>query len=88
MYLSVRCCTTGSSWVDCVTERGITGDWRKLHSEELYDFYCSADIIRVIRCWRMRWVGHVAGVGERKGAYRIIVGRSEGNGPIGEVRRR
>jgi len=69
-------------------QNGETGDWRKLHSEELYNLYCSEDIIRVIKCWRMRWVGNVAVVGERKGAYRIVVGRPEGNGPSGEARRR
>jgi hypothetical protein len=40
----------------------VAGEWRKLHSEELSDLYCSANIVRVIKSRRMRWAGHVAGV--------------------------
>jgi hypothetical protein len=53
---------------------GITGEWRKLHNEELYvDLYPSKNIIRVTKSRRMRWAGHVAGMGDRRGAYRILV---------------
>jgi len=43
----------------------VTGDWRKLHNEELNDLYCSSNIFRVIKSKRMRWAGHVARMGER-----------------------
>ena len=50
----------------------LTGEWRKLHNEELYDPYPSAHITRVIKT-RMRWAGHVARMRERRGAYRVSV---------------
>jgi hypothetical protein len=65
-----------------------TAEWRRLHNEELNDLYSSPNIIRVIKSRRMRWVGHVAGMGEKRGAYRILVGRPEGRRPIGRARRR
>jgi hypothetical protein len=49
----------------------VTGEWRKLHNEELNDLYCSSNIVRVIKLTRMRWVGHVAHMGERRGVYRV-----------------
>jgi hypothetical protein len=55
----------------------VTRGWRKLHNEEFNDLYASPDIVRVIKSRRMRWVGHVACVGERRGIYRILVGRPE-----------
>jgi len=64
----------------------ITEEWRKLHNEELNDLYCSANIIRVVKSRRMRWAGHVARVGLRRGAYRFMVGKSEGKGPLGKPR--
>jgi len=56
----------------------VTGDWRKLHNEELNDLYCSPNIVRVITSGRMRWAGHVARMEERGGVYRILVGKPEG----------
>ena len=49
---------------------GVTGEWRKLHNEELNDLYCSPYIVRVVK-WRMRWVGRVARMGERRVVYRV-----------------
>ena len=50
----------------------VTGGWRKLHNEELNDPYCSPNIVRVIKSRRMRWVGHVVHIGERRGIYRVV----------------
>jgi hypothetical protein len=55
-----------------------TGEWGKLHNEELNSLYTSPNVIRVIKSTRMRWAGHVAHMGERRGTYRILVGKSEG----------
>jgi hypothetical protein len=66
----------------------VTGGWRKLHNEELHDLYSSPSIVRVIKARRMRWVGHVALMGEVRGAYNILVGRLEGRRPLGRPRRR
>jgi len=54
----------------------VIGDWRKLHYEELNDLY-SSNIIRMIKSRRIRWVGHVASMGERKGVHRVLVGKPE-----------
>jgi hypothetical protein len=56
----------------------VTGEWRRLHNEELYALYSSPDIIRVIKSRRLRWAGHVARMGEWRGAYRVLVGKPEG----------
>jgi hypothetical protein len=50
--------------------------------------YCSPDIVRVIKSRRMRWVGHVARLGVRRGAYRVLVGKSKGKRELGRPRRR
>jgi hypothetical protein len=55
-----------------------TGGWRKLHNEELNNLYSSPSIIRIIKSRRMRWAGHVARMGEKRNAYRILVGKPEG----------
>jgi hypothetical protein len=65
----------------------VTGEWRRLHNEELNDLYCSPNILRVIKWRRMRWVGHVACVNER-GVYRVLVGKLEGKRPLGRPRHR
>jgi hypothetical protein len=66
----------------------MTGGWRKLHNEELRSLYSSPSIIRMIKSRRMRWVGHVARMGERRNACRILVGKPEGKRPLGRSRRR
>jgi len=65
-----------------------TGEWRKLHNEELNDLYCSPNIVRVIKSLRMRWAGHVARMEERRGVYRVLVGKPEGKRALGRPRRR
>jgi len=53
----------------------VTGEWRKLHNEELNDLYSSSNIVRVIKSRRMGWAGHLARMGEEKGVYRVLVGK-------------
>jgi hypothetical protein len=65
----------------------VTGEWRKLHNEELLNLYSSPNIIRMNKSRRMRWAGHLARMGE-KNAYRILVGKPEGRRPLGRPRRR
>jgi len=65
-----------------------TGEWRRLHNEELNDLYCSPNIVRVIKSRRMRWAGHVACMGEERWVYRVLVGEPEGKRPLGRPRRR
>jgi len=66
----------------------VTGQWRRLHNENLYDLYSSPHIFRVMKSRRLRWTGHVAGMGERGGAYRILVGKLEVKRPLGRPRLR
>jgi hypothetical protein len=66
----------------------ITGEWRRLHNKELYALYSSPNIIRVIKSRRLRWAGHVAHIGERRGAYRALVGKPEGRRPLERLRHR
>jgi len=64
------------------------GEWRRLHNEELNDLYASPRFVRVIKSRRMRWAGHVASMGEERGVYRALVGKSEGKRPLWRSRRR
>jgi ribosome biogenesis protein Tsr3 len=66
----------------------VTGGWRKLHNEELHDLYSSPSIIRIIKSRRMRWAGHVARMGQKKNAYRLLVGKPEGKRSLGRPKRR
>jgi hypothetical protein len=56
----------------------VTGRWRKLHNDELHHLYSSPSIIRIIKSRRMGWVVHVARMGEKRKAYRLLVGKPEG----------
>jgi hypothetical protein len=67
---------------------GVTGRWRKLHNEELHNLYSSPSIFRIIKSKRMRWAGHLARMGEKRNAYRLLVGKPEGKRPLGRRRRR
>ena len=66
----------------------VTGEWRKLHNEELKGLYSSPNIVRVIKSRRMRWAGHVAHMGEGRGVYRVLVGKPKGKRLLGRPRRR
>jgi hypothetical protein len=66
----------------------VTGEWRKLHNEELRDLNSSPSIIRIIKSRRMRWEGHVARMGKKGIAYRLYVGKPEGKRPLGRPRHR
>ena len=66
----------------------VTWELRKPHNEELNDLYCSPNIVRVIKSRIMRWEGHVARMGERRGVYRVLVREPEGKRPLGRPRHR
>jgi hypothetical protein len=66
----------------------VTREWRTLHNKELYALYCSPNIIRVIKSRRLRWAGHVARMGKRRGAYRALVGKPEERRQLGRPRRK
>jgi len=66
----------------------VTGEWRKLHNEELNDLYCSPNIVQVIKSRRLRRAGHVARMVEGRGVYRVLVGKPEGKRPVGRPRGR
>jgi acyl-coenzyme A synthetase/AMP-(fatty) acid ligase len=61
----------------------VTVEWRKLQNEEVNDLFSSPNIIRMIKSRRMRWTGHVARMGERRSAYRVLVGKPVGKRPLG-----
>jgi len=66
----------------------LTGEWRKLHNEELNDLYSSPNIILVIKSRRLRWAGHIARMGERRDVCRVLVGKPERKRPLGSPRRK
>ena len=63
----------------------VTGEWRRLHNEELNDLHSSPNIVQAIKSTRMRWAGHVARMGEESGVYRVLVRKPEGKRPLGET---
>jgi hypothetical protein len=66
----------------------VTGEWKKLHNEELRNLNSLPSIIRIIKSRRMRWAGHVTRTGEKRNAYRLLVGKPKGKRPLGRPRRR
>ena len=66
----------------------VTGEWRRLHNVELNGLYSSPNVVGVIKSRRMRWAGHVARMGEERGAYKVLVGKPEGKRPLVRPRRR
>jgi hypothetical protein len=72
----------GSKWEEVI------GEWRKLHKDELYALYFTPNIIRLIKSIRMRWTGHVACMRDGEGSYRVVVGRPDGERPLGRPRSR
>jgi hypothetical protein len=66
----------------------VTGDWRKLHNEELHNLYSSPNIIRMMKSRSMRWAGHVPRMGETRNVYMILVGKPEGKRALGRPKHR
>jgi hypothetical protein len=66
----------------------VTGEWRKLHNEELHDLYSSPSIIRIIKARRIKWSRHVARMREKRNACKLLVGKPEGRRPLGRPRRK
>jgi len=81
VYTAIGVCH--ASYVD-----EVTGEWRRLHNEELSDLYSSPNIVRVIKSRRMICAGHVARMGEERGVYRVLMGKPEGKRPLGRPRPR
>jgi hypothetical protein len=66
----------------------VTGEWRKLHNEELYELYFLPNVVWVVKSRRMRWAVHVARMGEGRGVHRVLVGKPDGRRQLGRPRRR
>jgi hypothetical protein len=66
----------------------VTGGWRKLHIDEFHNLYSSPSIIRKIKSRKMRWAGHIARMGEKRNAYRLLVKKPEGKGSLRRPRRK
>jgi hypothetical protein len=64
----------------------VTGEGRQLHNEEVNDLYSSTNIFRMIISRRMRLAGHVEGMGDKRGVYRVLLGKPEGKKPLGRLR--
>ena len=66
----------------------VTGEWRRLHNEDLYALYVTLNMIRVMKSRRLRRTGHVARMGAKRSVYRVLVGKPEGRRPLGRLRHR
>jgi hypothetical protein len=66
----------------------VTGEWTKLHNEELHILYTSSNIIRQFKSRRMRWAGHVARMGQERNVYKVLMGKLKGKRPLERPRRR
>jgi hypothetical protein len=66
----------------------VTGEWKKLHNEDLNDLYSLPNIVRVVKSRRMRWAGHVARIGEDRVVHKVLVGKPEGKSLLGRPRSR
>ena len=66
----------------------VSREWRKLHNDELNYLYSSPNTVRAIKSRIIRWAGHVARMGKKRGVYRVLVGRPEGKRRLGRPRRR
>ena len=66
----------------------VTGEWRKLHNEQLSDLYSLPNIVRVVKSRKLRWAGYVARMGQGRGVHRVLVGKPDGKRPLGRPRRR
>ena len=64
----------------------VTGEWRKLHTEELNELYSLLNIVRVVKSRQMSWAGYVGVWGEERGVHRVLVGKPEGKKPLGRPR--
>ena len=71
----------------CLKRDKVTGESKRLRSEQLVELYSSSSIIRVAKSRKMTWAGRVARMGRRGGAYRVLVGETEGKRPLGRPRR-
>jgi hypothetical protein len=70
------------------TREEVTGDWRRLLDEDLHESHCSPNVIRVIKLSRMRWMRHVARMGQKSNAYRVLVGKPDRKRPLARPRRK
>ena len=69
-------------------KRDENGEWRRVHNEQLYSLYRSPNIVRVIKCRRLRWSGHEARIEEGRSVFKILTSKPTGNIPLGKFRRK
>jgi hypothetical protein len=86
--LTLKPKTTIVTMLAHVRREEVTGSRRRLPNEEMHYLYSSPSIIRIIKSRRMRWAGHVTRMWAKRNVYRLLVGKPEGNKPLGRPRRR